>query len=669
MEPYSTSDDSSSLKVGPSRSESEHDDDELGSSTRSFGTEDGDGNVDLAPKFTVHDENREMASLTVYDIVSSQSDLRGTAAAGGATTDVTKKIQAFRRALSLLPPSKTQAYRRAEVECSEQVGPERKAMFLEREDNNIDQASRRLARYWEYRSILFGNRCYLPMTLSGAMKEEVGNLATRKVFQLMPTKDSSGRAVIFISPARRNFAEYSVQQEAQALWYLLEVCMDDPEARKNGVVIVADGRDIQKKHYSRKMKLLVKVMGSVMPVRVRGIHLCYPSKVAYFIIYPVLKQIFGRHFRLRFKMHFGTQEKVLRELRDEYCLPVDRLPVELGGTVVLNMDQFLADRTAIENSELGIGRASSQEVLLISTRKSKRTREVKPKAAEITSSPPPPPPPSSKSKRKVPSPKPRASPTTSHFDGKKKEATKKSGIKGRRPDPRMARAVEARMSDPSLTLLDALVIGGYVFNDKKVDQDGTTLRQRTNNLCRRIRIEKERLAEEGNDHEMETQKKKPKRSRPAEEHFEHDVASFAFGQEDQESEPHEDMSAIALSPVEMGICADEPSDIASPVTTALPANDEMQVPQESHRSHGTLEAQFERNADTVAEESMEVKEAEDLSGDIHSGETEREAARRDSFLDRIGDLPGIDELDPFDINILAEDEEIEGLARNMLISE
>ena len=373
-------------------------------------------------------------------------------------------------------------------------------------------------------------------------------------------------------------------------------------------------------------------------------------------------------------MHFGTQEKVLRELRDGYCLPVDKLPVELGGTVVLNMDQFLADRTLLENSQLGT--ASSQEVL--STRKSKRTREVKPKGAQITLPPPPPPPPqpSSKSKRKVPSPKPRASPTTSHYGEKKKEAKKKSNIKGRRPDPRMARAVEARMGDPSLTLLDALVIGGYVFNDKKIDQDGTTLRQRTNNLCRRIRIEKERLAEEGNDHEMENQKnKKPKRSRPAEEHFEYDVASSSFGQEDQESEPPEDMSAIALSPVEMGICVDEPSDIASPVTTALPANDEMHVPQKSRRSHGTLETQFsssfdERNADTAAEESMEVNEAEDLAGDIRSGgEAEREAVRRDSFLDRIGDLPGIDELDPFDINILAEDEEIEGLARNILISE
>ena len=451
--------------------------------------------------------------------------------------------------------------------------------------------------------------------------------------------------------------------------------MEDPEARKNGVVIVADGRDIQKRHYSRKMKLLVKVMGSVMPVRVRGIHLCYPSKVAYFILYPVLKQILGRHFRLRFKMHFGTQEKVLRELRDGYCLPLERLPVELGGTVVLNMDRFLADRTALENSELGT--SSSQEVL--STRKSKRTREVKPKAAKITSPSPPPPQPSSKSKRKVPSPKPRASPTTSHYGEKKKEAKKKSNIKGRRPDPRMARAVEARMGDPSLTLLDALVIGGYVFNDKKIDQDGTTLRQRTNNLCRRIRIEKEKLAEEGNDHEMEKQKnKKPKRSRPAEEHFEYDVASSSFGQEDQESEPPEDMSAIALSPVEMGICVDEPSHIASPVTTALPANDEMHVPQKSHRSHGTLETQFsssfdERNADTAAEESMEVNEAEDLADDICSGEAERGAARshvrRDSFLDIIGDLPGIDELDPFDVNILAEDEEIEGLARNMLISE
>ena len=56
-----------------------------------------------------------------------------------------------------------------------------------------------------------------------------------------------------------------------------------------------------------------------------------------------------------------------------------------------------------------------------------------------------------------------------------------------RGDDRMKRACEARIADPSLTLLGALKIGGFVFPQDQptredCDVDGVRLRQRKNQL-------------------------------------------------------------------------------------------------------------------------------------------------------------------------------------------
>lgn len=73
--------------------------------------------------------------------------------------------------------------------------------------------------------------------------------------------------------------------------------------------------------------------------------------------------------------------------------------------------------------------------------------------------------------------------------------------KGRRGDPRMHRAVTARLAKPDLTLLQALLIGGFKFPDLKdgvkkharpqspiYDTDNILLSQRKNQLSRRLRL-------------------------------------------------------------------------------------------------------------------------------------------------------------------------------------
>ena len=70
---------------------------------------------------------------------------------------------------------------------------------------------------------------------------------------------------------------------------------------------------------------------------------------------------------------------------------------------------------------------------------------------------------------------------------------------GRKSDPRMDRAVEAKLADPSLPLLDALREGGFVFpslDDSAtpqytvVDSDNVKITQRKNQLLRRVRTAK-----------------------------------------------------------------------------------------------------------------------------------------------------------------------------------
>ena len=48
------------------------------------------------------------------------------------------------------------------------------------------------------------------------------NLATRRIWQLLTATDAAGRAVIFMTPSRRNFAEYTIEQEFVSRVFLHE---------------------------------------------------------------------------------------------------------------------------------------------------------------------------------------------------------------------------------------------------------------------------------------------------------------------------------------------------------------------------------------------------------------------------------------------------------------
>jgi hypothetical protein len=72
---------------------------------------------------------------------------------------------------------------------------------------------------------------------------------------------------------------------------------------------------------------------------------------------------------------------------------------------------------------------------------------------------------------------------------------------GRKGDPRMHRAVSARLANPDISLLQALRDGGFDFpaegghDTTLLDADGVTLGQRKNQLSRRLRLARQTMDE------------------------------------------------------------------------------------------------------------------------------------------------------------------------------
>jgi hypothetical protein len=93
-----------------------------------------------------------------------------------------------------------------------------------------------------------------------------------------------------------------------------------------------------------------------------------------------------------------------------------------------------------------------------------------------------------------------------------KSSSRKISNKGRHGDPRMHRAVAARLLNPELSLLEALLEGGFTFpegtegsgkSDRNIfDADGVLLCQRKNQLSRRLRLAKKRQQASRNDGSM-----------------------------------------------------------------------------------------------------------------------------------------------------------------------
>ena len=239
-------------------------------------------------------------------------------------------------ALAKLPSSKTVVYREMKAHHPHLVTDEVKMQFVDCEEGDVALAAARLARHWEVRFDVFGpDQCFLPLTAEGAMRGEIEPMLRQGIDAVLPVTDAAGRAIILLDANKRNFDVYSILQEMRAMFYLVQCLAENDETRKRGLVFLYDGRNVQRSQRTHRMSMMSHVMYECMPITCRAVH-WFPNMLTYDVVVPVVKQFLPKRVRLRLRCHNGTTADVLREL-ESFNLPKSRLPVQLGGDVVINV--------------------------------------------------------------------------------------------------------------------------------------------------------------------------------------------------------------------------------------------------------------------------------------------------------------------------------------------
>jgi len=480
------------------------------------------------PNITVHtaeDEQNELASLSIAELAEIQSDVNGLTALVQPfhleAMNLPLALVAFDQVLSDLPASETAAYHRAVQLCPDQVAYERKLIFVEHEHGDVRLAAKAMAGYWTHRVRLFGpDKAFLPMTLSGAMKDEAMSICNRRVWEMVPVPDTAGRTIFYHAPCRRDFSQYSAEQEMRAMWYFFETVIEDANRRKNGVVILADMRNHTICQYSLAFSSAFSPILSVLPTRVRAVHWCCPNPIVNALL-PISKTLMDRRLRMRIIVH--QSPPLLLASLNRYCIAINSIPTDLGvgGSAILNTNGWLLNRIAIENSRhvrstallpatatsaapapaaaaaavfLSQHAATSQPIVPAAVQSSieqvARMASSKQPGSQTFAS-------SSNIIQGMKSPK-ESTPCQDEFahlsdrdlyEHIMKER-RRTGV-GRKADPRMDNAVLACLGDSNLSRMDALTLSGFEFvargSSSNSNGQETSIQQRRDQLNRRLR--------------------------------------------------------------------------------------------------------------------------------------------------------------------------------------
>jgi len=224
------------------------------------------------------------------------------------------------------------------------------------------------------------------------------------------------------------------------------------------------------------------------------------------LVAPLVNAVLSLRSRQTLTLHNGPNDRVLESLA-AYSLPKEVIPRDMGGLLDVSLDAFAQARLSIEredntqimqmsnNPSVSLSSASGYPSSSVSINDQSDTKLSSSKKRPATTT-------SDSKATSIPQKKAPNHSTASKVYERKKYKTHP----GRVGDKRMNKAVEARLQNPDLPYLDALIAGGFVFPklhtpgkkpSEAKDTDDVTLAQRKNQLMRRLRAVKKNQLSQG----------------------------------------------------------------------------------------------------------------------------------------------------------------------------
>jgi len=88
------------------------------------------------------------------------------------------------------------------------------------------------------------------------------------------------------------------------------------------------------------------------PTRSLASHVCCPRMLLMRVLKPFMFALMSKEGRSRLQIHAGVPESEILDVLSRYGITKEMLPTEMGGTVRLNMSEWIAQRRAIEMEEI-----------------------------------------------------------------------------------------------------------------------------------------------------------------------------------------------------------------------------------------------------------------------------------------------------------------------------
>lgn len=245
------------------------------------------------------------------------------------------------------------------------------------------------------------------------------------------------------------------------MWYVFHAASEDPTVLSNGFValIVFNPKDC---HFMSDgfADGMVDFL-NVAPFIVRAHHFCSVQANCPRVLSRTITLLSTRD-KLRARGHSGTKEEINIQLQ-RYGIPVPSMPQELGGNVQVDQNKWLVDRMIVElpvGNYSGDNGANATALTTMPVHVPPQYETMVPRV--ISWVPAHLPPSIDMSLGSVPTASGsrfRRGPTRN--TERARPRLRGPGCKG---DVRMDRAVHAKMDNPDLSLLSALIAGGFDFD-------------------------------------------------------------------------------------------------------------------------------------------------------------------------------------------------------------
>lgn len=192
------------------------------------------------------------------------------------------------------------------------------------------------------------------MTLTGALQNDITALEVG-VFCLLPKTDVSGRPLLYLEPARHTREGYTSASLLRAIWYTVEVASQKRRSdniNSSAVQVMWDLKtslfDYDRRVYDRMNYFDT----SAWPVKIAAFHDCCPPAFMTQIIKPLMFALKDRESRSRTLFHDVPAIDII-DILAKFGIGKDMLPTNMeGGTVELNLRDWIAERRAIELEEI-----------------------------------------------------------------------------------------------------------------------------------------------------------------------------------------------------------------------------------------------------------------------------------------------------------------------------